>query len=155
MVLRLVEPVHPADGFGFGGKVKGFAGGRLDAGSERVTADAGIKVTVARMLREVIAVEIVEEIKLALLAAAGEVSRRIEIQNVGSHGTNHGALINGRQPAGCPVFVIHQGRTGRTGEGKVGGQVLGFTAKPVTEPRSEVGRPGVMRPLWRAYMDCP
>lgn len=122
----IVDAVKLLGGGAFLIDVERFLGRRLHAGGEFKALDARFEIGFAGPGFEVLLVQTLHEIEVALLRIALEAEGRVEIRNARLFGTNDGALIQRRQPAVAPVVHTEHGQAARIGEGHVSGQVLIF-----------------------------
>jgi hypothetical protein len=96
--------------------------------------DAGVEVGVAGVGAEVVGIELVEEVELSVLGTGWEVIGRVEVEEVWCGGFDHGALVDGWEPAGGPVVAVEEGLAVGAGEGELGWEVVGDAAEAVIEP---------------------
>src|SRR5690606_12176066 len=129
--LLFVDPVHPESRFALLTDVEGLLRRNLHAGGEFETLDAGFKLTFAGPLLKVPAVETIDKTEISLLCVPLQRHGRIEIEDAGLLGPNHGALINRRQPAVRKVVDPEHGKSAGISEGHIGGEILVLRAESV------------------------
>ena len=110
-----------------------------------VAGDAGLQLGLLRMPGREVAVEPIEQIELALLAAAADLIGRSQMRDRLLALGQPRALVHRRNEAGRPVpRAVHYGRRVVLHD-DIRRQVLVLAAEPVADPRPERGPPAQRR----------